>query len=277
MDLTIHENNIKADLELADLYLKSKLLPKHYTTPEQVYLVMAKGREIGIKPIHALNHIYIVNGVPSMRGELMLYLIKRHHPKARISFIERSEERAVIEVDHNGLVQRFEFTWARAVKANLIHKGCWKEYPIAMLTWRCVADMARLVFPDALHGISHTPEELGEETDDRGVPLNAQPASQDGPRILDIESVNLMPEEIEVPEEPMISEEKEKLTKLLHVLTSESVGFTVAEVESCLGSRFDTWGMNERVELENAVRRLKKSNTPEQNKQILSLFLGESL
>lgn len=271
------DDQLKKDLALAETLLRSGNLPSHFKNPEQVLLVIMAGRELRVHPIHALKSFYVIDGTLAMRAELMLSLIIERYPKARIEFPERTKQQAVVQVEHRGCIHKFCWTWEMAIDANLLHKKCWKQYPIAMLTWRCVADMARLVFPDVLNGISYTPEELGEETDEDGYPLNA-PKSKDQPRLIEIESVDLISDIETHDEEPsFVSEEKEKLTKLLHVLTSESVGFTVVEVEKSFGSSFENWGAHERVELENAVRRLKKSNTPEQNKQVISLFLGESL
>jgi hypothetical protein len=50
-----------------------------------------------------------------------------------------------------------------AKAAQLLGKDVWKKYPAAMLRARAISAMARAMFPDAINGVSYTPEELGSE------------------------------------------------------------------------------------------------------------------
>ena len=59
----------------------------------------------------------------------------------------------------------FEFSMEDAKRAELLANPSWKKYPKNMLFARCFSDMARTLFPDAIGGISYTPEELGAVVD----------------------------------------------------------------------------------------------------------------
>ena len=45
--------------------------------------------------------------------------------------------------------------------AGLANKKNWKQYQDAMLTWRAVSKLCRVLFPDVVLGAGYVPEELG--------------------------------------------------------------------------------------------------------------------
>ena len=60
------------------------------------------------------------------------------------------------------------FTLADAAAAGLANKRNWKQYPTAMLTWRAVSQLCRVLFPDVVLGAGYVPEELGAEVTQGG-------------------------------------------------------------------------------------------------------------
>jgi hypothetical protein len=60
------------------------------------------------------------------------------------------------------------FTMADAQAAGLADKRNWKQYQENMLTWRAVAKLCRVLFPDVVLGAGYVPEELGAEVTDQG-------------------------------------------------------------------------------------------------------------
>ncbi len=144
--------------------IKSGFLPQGIKTPEQACAIMLKGRELGIPPMQALSHIHIINGKPSMSSELMLSQILRLHPKTRISYPVRTGEKCEIKVQREGCdPSTFSFDMKDAQAAGVLGNPVWKKYPRAMLHARCVSEMARSLFPDAIAGVSYTHEELNPE------------------------------------------------------------------------------------------------------------------
>jgi len=57
---------IQLELEKYRIYIKSGLLPAHIKTPEQALVIAQMGKELGIKPISALNCIYAPNNTPQL-------------------------------------------------------------------------------------------------------------------------------------------------------------------------------------------------------------------
>ena len=129
-------------------------------TKEQAIAVALKGRELGIPPMAAFSQIKVIQGNPTCTSELMLALIYRRYPNADINYEEGSDFCKVIALRPGGKPKEFTYTMNDADKAGLSSKDNWRKHPKAMLRARAISMMARAVFPDALMGLSYTPEEL---------------------------------------------------------------------------------------------------------------------
>lgn len=62
---------------LARLYCASRMLPVAFDTPEKVFTAMQFAYELGLKGITAMRNICVINGTPSLWGDLPLALVKR--------------------------------------------------------------------------------------------------------------------------------------------------------------------------------------------------------
>ena len=149
--------------------INSGFLPNSIKTPEQFVAIVLKGRECGIPPMQSCQHINIIQGKPTMSAELMLSQILKHCPGTKIWYPIRSNEKCEIRVVRPGSKEStFEYSISDAKAAGLLGKDSWKKYPRAMLHARCVSEMARSLFPDAINGISYVPEEMGVEVNEDG-------------------------------------------------------------------------------------------------------------
>jgi len=69
--------NPEGVLKVAQMHLRSGMLPKHYNTIEKVITASTWARELGLKPLSALRQIAVINGSPSLYGDLPLALVKK--------------------------------------------------------------------------------------------------------------------------------------------------------------------------------------------------------
>jgi len=162
-------NNWQVMKQQAAELIKSGFLPSSIKSVEQAVAIILKGREIGVPPMQALSHIHVINGKPTLSAELMLAQILKYHPRTKISYPERSGERCTIKVQREGSEpSTFTFSMADAQSAGVMNNPTWKKYPRAMLHARCVSEMARSLFPDAIAGVSYCPEEMGATVDENG-------------------------------------------------------------------------------------------------------------
>lgn len=165
---------------LGQTLIASGMLPESIKKPEAALLVMLKAQEIGIGPVYGLNHIAVVKGKPTLSAELMRALVQRAGHKIRT--VELTNDTCTLEGergDDPGHPQRYTFTMQDARNAGLTGNQTWKKYPKAMLSARATSALSRLMFADAIMGISYTPEELGAEVNEEGEVIEAQSVVED--------------------------------------------------------------------------------------------------
>lgn len=131
-------------------------------SPDAALAICLKGRELNIPPMQALSHVNIIEGKACLSAELMHALVLKACPDCTITIVETSNERCEIHARRSkeNEFSKFCFTMKDAEQAQLLGKMNWRKYPRAMLRSRCMSEMCRSVFPDALVGASYTPEEL---------------------------------------------------------------------------------------------------------------------
>lgn len=146
---------------MASVLVRSGFLPRAVDTAEKAVALILKGRELNIPPMQAFSTISIIQGTPTMNAQLMLSLVYRTYPDAKINFKKMGKDECVILAARPGQdATEFSFTMADATAMNLTSKDNWKKMPKQMLKWRCVTEMCRTLFPECLMGVSYTPEEI---------------------------------------------------------------------------------------------------------------------
>lgn len=142
-------------------------------TVEEAFIRIAAGRELGLTTFQSLRLVYVVKGRPALDASLMLALCLNHPQCEYFDLVETTAERAIFRAKRKGRDEvPLEWTIAQAEKAGLLAKGkdsdnadksSWHTYPDAMLRARCIAALARIVFPDALNGIYAREELVGDD------------------------------------------------------------------------------------------------------------------
>lgn len=155
-----------AELERwAKMISESDLAPKDYKgKPGNVIIAIQMGRELGIKGLQALQNIAVINGRPSLWGDLIPALVLGSGLCEE--FDETFDERTwtyTCLMRRKGHTKPFvrSFSKADAEKARLWTKdGTWQQYPKRMLQLRARGFCARDAFPDVLKGCRIAEEEL---------------------------------------------------------------------------------------------------------------------
>lgn len=159
-------------IEYARHLAESGLLPAHYRKqPANVLYAYEYGEMLNLAPMAAITGIHVIEGKPSASSALMSALVRRAGHRLRIF---GDDEKAVVEIirrDDQEFTFRAEWTLQRATQAGLANKDVWKKYPAAMLKARAISECARDACEEALLGMHYTPEELGADVNEDGVPL----------------------------------------------------------------------------------------------------------
>lgn len=155
---------------LACAYAKSGMLPKSYKTPEQVLTGMQYAYELGLNPLSALKNIAVINGQPSLWGDLPLaivrnsgklikideYLIDKDHKKICLANknINAPHVAAVCITQREGEGEKESvYTHLMASKNGGV-KEIWNKYSEIMYKRKARAIALKDSFSDILEGLN---------------------------------------------------------------------------------------------------------------------------
>lgn len=151
--------SIDEAFKLAQRLVSSGFLPKAITKPESALAIIITGRELGLTVMQSLRSIHIIDGKPVLSADLMLALVKRSSRCQFLKLVESTGKIATYETQRmHETKTKMSFTIEQAQAAGVANKDNWKKYPDAMLRARCIAALARAVYPDLLMGIYETDE-----------------------------------------------------------------------------------------------------------------------
>lgn len=151
--------------QLAIQLSKSTMVPKAYQgKPQDLFVAMAMGYQVGLSVEQAVQCIAVINGRPSMWGDDMLALCMAHPDFEDICETEMLRDGEII--GFTCIIRRKSrsdtvrsFTLDMAKKAKLLGKaGPWQDYTTRMLQLRARGFALRDAFPDALKGIKSREE-----------------------------------------------------------------------------------------------------------------------
>lgn len=143
---------------LAERIKGSSVVPKDYIgKPENIFVAMMYGREIGLHPIQAVQSIMVVNGRPTLWGDAIPGLVQAS------GLLEKFEENwdestktatCIVRRKGDQKDHTVTFSLAEATKAGLTNKDTWKNYPKRMCAMRARAFAFRDRFSDVLKGLA---------------------------------------------------------------------------------------------------------------------------
>lgn len=170
---------------------KSKMVPIIFQgKPEDIFVTVIYGNELGLAPIMSLNSICVIQGQVTLKVQTMNAIVRSKHPEAIINIqTDDSNLIATVEVKRNkddkGYTSRWDMEKAKLM--GLASKNNWQVQPMNMLKARALSDALRTVFPDSLLGLYSS-----EEMED--VPVGPTVVTKD-------ENRNMMDEDFPIPEE----------------------------------------------------------------------------
>ncbi len=168
----LEAKDLDSRYRLAQAFHRSGMVPKSYKDAASVFAGMELALELGLKPFTALKNIAVINGNPSLWGDLPLSLCRRSGLLEKITEI-------LLDKDYNEISWRNKnlnaeiyaavcitrrkgsdtdletvFTMDDAKRAGLLSKdNVWKTYPRRMIQMRARGGNLKDNFGDVLLGI----------------------------------------------------------------------------------------------------------------------------
>ena len=147
--------------KIAKQYASSNLVPKTYSgKPLDCLVAIQAGMSLGLVPWQSLQNIAVINGKPTVFGDALIALVRRHPDCKGIKETIDGEGDArtatcTVKRLQGGEIEEITktFSWRDAKKADLTTRGPWKSYPDRMLQMRARGFALRDGFPDALAGV----------------------------------------------------------------------------------------------------------------------------
>lgn len=159
--LSLAPQNMKEALEFSSMLAKSSIIPKDFmNNAGNIMVAIQWGMELGLQPMQAMQNIAVINGRPSLWGDVVIALVKAS-PLCEYVTETVDDKGAKCAVKRKGEPEQVRyFTEEDAKKAGLWGKqGPWSQYPKRMMQMRARSWALRDVFPDVLRGIASAEEE----------------------------------------------------------------------------------------------------------------------
>jgi len=139
---------------------KSDLVPKSFGgRAENVFAAIMYGREIGVSGMQALSNIAVVNGRPSVWGELATALVRQSGLCETLNY-KFTGEGATLKCIATGKRKgdpeshTEEFSMADAKLAGFDKKDTYLKHPKDMVMWKALHRLFKFLWPDVLKGIA---------------------------------------------------------------------------------------------------------------------------
>lgn len=149
---------------------KGGLYTKSFETPEAIFSVILRGKELGLKATTALAAFHVIEGKPSASADLIRGLAKGH-PDCEYFYCESSDATQATWVTRNrrhppGVIQRYTYTIDDARQVPSLWRkdryggpSMWEKYTQQMLSKTCSSMLARQEWEMAVLGL-YCPEEM---------------------------------------------------------------------------------------------------------------------
>jgi hypothetical protein len=104
--ITEQRVQLSLDRQMAENFINSRAFPQ--MTPEQAIVIQAAGREMGLKPIEAMNSLYIVNGSVQFWGKNLISIFTKNGYKMSYQDETKDSVRVVVTKTDGDEVERYE-------------------------------------------------------------------------------------------------------------------------------------------------------------------------
>ena len=164
--LTLQPHDCAGAFKLAKVLHNSRLYSK-FATPDAVFAVLMRGRELGLGVTTALDNFHVIEGKPAASAHLIMALTQRHPDCEYLMLAESTSTKAVYETKHRKHPRSvtMEYTLQEAKDAGLVRpRTPWEKFPKAMLRKTCGVLLCRAVYQEATCGL-YCLEEHGMESE----------------------------------------------------------------------------------------------------------------
>lgn len=155
--------NLDQQMMFARLVADGSILPDTYRrNPSNVLIAVGLGQSMGLSPAESLYRIAVIKGKPTAGAELIAANVRRAGHKLRVQTDDANVrvKATIIRADDPDFPHEVVRDMAWAQSMGLDKNDNYRKQPVTMLQWRAITAVARLACPEALYGVSYTPDEM---------------------------------------------------------------------------------------------------------------------
>lgn len=178
-EIAVHQsaNDLAQQMEFVRLVTSGargqSILPDAYReNPANALIAVGLGQAMGLTPAESLYRIAVIKGKPSASAELIAANVRRAGHKLRVK-VQEDPPRAtctIIRADDPDEPITIERDMAWAQRMGLAGEPNYKKQPATMLSYRAISACARLACPEALYGVTYTPDEAASVPSESAAP-----------------------------------------------------------------------------------------------------------
>lgn len=154
-DMQFEPTTIAQLKDVANVLFQSGIFSA-WGSPQAVFAILQAGRELGMKVQQSLRAFHNIENKPSMHADLIRALVLKSNKAQYFVVTERTPEAATFKTHRKGDPEPVElrYTMAQAQASGRVRTGSgYSKDPSDMLVARAGSKLARLVYPDVVHGL----------------------------------------------------------------------------------------------------------------------------
>lgn len=217
-------------------------------SPQEAFVRVATGLELGLSPFQALNAIYVVEGRPTLAASWMQAVCIGSPVCEYFEFVESTDRVATYVAKRKGRPEmKMGYTIEQAQRAGLAGRLTWKQHPEDMLRARAISKLARALFPDVLAGL-YTPDEVHDIPAPKHVSETVLEVAKDATAtreetLAHLETIQDViagtPTATELPDEPLHEEIAREIREASTVEAVQDLAVRISHNKEVLGAHLD--------------------------------------
>lgn len=211
-------------IEFSKQLAESSLVPSHFQKkPANIVVAVGLGKALGLTAFQAVQDIMVVNGKPSLYGDLPKALVEQSglledfQEYSSFEALKNEMGKCIVKRKGKTRVKESVFTIEMAKRAGLWGKeGPWSQYPGRMLQLKARSEALRDEFPDILKGFKiaediinldpTAPDSFAMPTEAPADPAPIAPAAEG--EIVDAEVVDQAAAPVKSSDEPISGDQR---------------------------------------------------------------------
>lgn len=152
--------SINSMLAMANKFIKSGAFAETIKNPEQAFVVLQTGKEMGMPPMESMRSLYIVNGHVTIWGMALSKRLREFGWEINYPISTTEKCKVVISRERDGRAEEHQYEVDEEDLKLIQNKRAYKMDPKSKLRWHALSRLVRFSVPEVLGPVQYTKEEM---------------------------------------------------------------------------------------------------------------------